>query len=115
MQIVDKHAMPKLADLPVDQISKQEIGDVLSPIWTTTPETADRLHKRIRNILDYCKSHDYVQQNVADEGIYGALPKRKRNGKTILRLTTPKRPMRSSSLKPRLRPLRLDCAFSSFY
>ena len=73
MQVVQKHAFPILADIPVDQITQQDVLNVLEPIWTTKPETARRVRQRIRSVLRYCQAHNFVQHNVADERIDGAL------------------------------------------
>ena len=75
MRTLSKHAMPRLGKLSVDQITKHDVLSVLEPIWHTRPETARRIRQRIRGILKYCHAHDYVEHNVAGEGIDGALPK----------------------------------------
>ena len=74
MRTLEKHAMPKLGKSPVDQITKHDVLRVLEPIWHTPPETARRIRQRIRAFLKYCQAHDYVENNVAGEGIDGALP-----------------------------------------
>ena len=74
MRSLKKHVMPKVGDLPVDQITKSDVLGVLEPIWHTRQETARRIRQRIRAILKYCQAHDYVGQNVAGDGIDGALP-----------------------------------------
>ena len=47
---------------------------MLTPIWTNKPETARRVRQRIRAVLRWAWAHDYVTENVASDGIYGALP-----------------------------------------
>ncbi len=74
MQVLDRHAMPILADVAVDQITQQDVLKVLTPIWSKRSETARRVRQRIRAILKYCQAHGYVQHNVAGEAIDGALP-----------------------------------------
>ena len=74
MQVVQKHTFPILADLPVDQISQQDVLNVLEPIWTTRPETARRVRGRIRSVLRFCEAHGFVDRNVAGDAIDGALP-----------------------------------------
>lgn len=75
MRTLKKHAMPSLGDIPVGQITKHDVLSVLEPIWHSRPETAKRIRWRIRAVLRYCQAHDYVDGNVADERINGALPK----------------------------------------
>ena len=58
-QVVQKHAFPILAELPVDQITQQDVLNVLEPIWTTKLETARRVRQRIRSVLRYCEAHGF--------------------------------------------------------
>ena len=74
LQVVQKHAYPILADLPVDRITQADVLAVLTPIWTTRPETARRVRQRIRSVLRYCEAHGFVDRNVAGDAIDGALP-----------------------------------------
>ena len=41
---------------PVDEITTQDILDILQPLWQRVPETAKRLQGRIENILDAAKA-----------------------------------------------------------
>jgi integrase len=41
---------------PVDEIDTEAILSVLRPVWTTTPETAQRLRARIEAVLDAAKA-----------------------------------------------------------
>ena len=75
MRSLKKHVILSLGDIPVDQITKHDVLRVLEPIWHTRPETAKRIRWRIRAVLRYCQAHDFVDGNVADERINGALPK----------------------------------------
>ena len=74
LQVVQKHAYPILADLPVDQITQTDVLAVLTPIWTTRPETSRRVRQRIRSVLRYCEAHGFFDRNVAGDAIDGALP-----------------------------------------
>jgi integrase len=44
---------------PVDEISTQDVLDVLQPLWRRTPETAERLRGRIENVLDAAKARGH--------------------------------------------------------
>ena len=44
---------------PVAEIDKQDIVNVLKPIWLTKHETADRLRGRIEAVMDYAKGRDF--------------------------------------------------------
>ena len=74
MQMLEKHAFPKLGNRPVHEITQSDVLYVLKPVWSKRPETARRVRQRIRTILNYCQSREYVKENVADGRIDGALP-----------------------------------------
>lgn len=50
-----KYAAP-IRELPVNEITTEDILVVLQPLWTKTPETAERLRGRIENVLDAAKA-----------------------------------------------------------
>ena len=74
MQQLERHALPALGDMPVDQIGREDVLRVLTPIWTSRPEVARKLRQRIRATLAWAQAHGYVEHNVAGEAISGALP-----------------------------------------
>ena len=73
MQQLERHAFPVLADLPVDQIGREQVLRVLSPIWGRKLDISRKLRGRIRAVLAWCQAHGYVEANVAGEAIDGAL------------------------------------------
>lgn len=50
---VKTYALPVLGKLNLDDITRDDIFKVLSPIWETKTETASRLRGRLENIFDY--------------------------------------------------------------
>lgn len=56
---LERHAYPKLARLPVDQIDGPLIRETLLPIWQDIPETARRVRQRIGLVLDWAYSSGY--------------------------------------------------------
>ncbi len=73
-QQLERHAFPVLGAMRVDRIGRDDVLRVLTPLWTTKPETARKLRQRIRATLRWAQAHGYVEFNVAGEGIDGALP-----------------------------------------
>ena len=73
-QTLERHAFPILGGMPVDQIGREDVLRVLSPIWGVRMETARRVRQRVRTILRWCMAHGYVEHNAAGEAIDGALP-----------------------------------------
>lgn len=45
------YAFPTIGDMPVDEITTDDVVEVLAPIWSTKSETAGRLRGRIESIL----------------------------------------------------------------
>ncbi|GGC79537.1 tyrosine-type recombinase/integrase [Vreelandella lutescens] len=53
------YARPVIGNLPVENVTTQDILKVLTPIWTVKNETAKRVQGRIENVLDYAAAHEY--------------------------------------------------------
>ncbi|WP_332657316.1 tyrosine-type recombinase/integrase [Brevundimonas sp.] len=45
-----------LRPLPVEDVTTEDVLEVLKPLWSTTPETASRLRGRIERVLDAAKA-----------------------------------------------------------
>ena len=69
-----KHTFPVFGTRPVDQIGREDVLRVLTPIWTAKPELARKVRQRIRATLQWAMAHGHVDRNVAGEAIDGALP-----------------------------------------
>ena len=74
MHQLERHALARLGEMPVDRIDREDVLAVLTPIWTTKPETGRRVRRNIWATLKWCQAHGFVQFNAAGEVIDGALP-----------------------------------------
>ena len=74
IQTLERHAMPVLGNTPVDKIDRGDVLRVLTPIWTTRPETARRVRQRMRSVFRWAMAHEFIEINPAGEAIDGALP-----------------------------------------
>jgi len=74
MQTLERHAMPRLGSTPLDRIDRGDVLRILSPIWTTRPETARRVRQRMRTVFLWGMAHGFIEANPAGEAIDGALP-----------------------------------------
>ena len=74
IQTLERHAMPALNSKPLDRIVRGDVLQVLTPIWTTRPETARRVRQRMRAIFRWAMAHGFMESNPAGEAIDGALP-----------------------------------------
>ena len=73
-QQLERHAFKVIGDLPVDQIGREHVLRVLTPLWTKSPEVARKLRSRVRATIAWSQAHGHVEHNVAGEGIDAALP-----------------------------------------
>ena len=71
---MEKYAHPVFGDRRVDQIGREDVLRVLTPIWTTKPEIGRKVRTRIRQVLAWCQAHNYIENNPAGEAINAALP-----------------------------------------
>ena len=75
IQIMTKYAIPVIGSRPIDQLGREDVLKVLSPLWTTKPETGRRLRQKMRAVFRWAQAHGHIENNPAGEGIDGALPK----------------------------------------
>ena len=68
------YAFPTLGRMSLDRIKRQDVLAVLTPIWTTKPESARRIRQRIRTVMKWGQAHGFNESNPAGEAIDGALP-----------------------------------------
>ena len=74
LQTLERHAIPSLGNTPLDRIDRGDVLRVLTPIWTTRPETARRVRQRMRTVFLWGMAHGFMGTNPAGEAIDGALP-----------------------------------------
>ena len=77
-QRCQKYVLPHVGDMRVDTVGREEVLRVLTPLWTSRPETGRKAREIVRSTLAWCEAHGYVQGNVAGEAIDGALPRQRR-------------------------------------
>lgn len=53
LSTIKTYALPILGKLNIDDITREDIFNVLSPIWETKTETASRVRGRLENIFDF--------------------------------------------------------------
>ena len=74
MHRLEKHAMTHLGEMPVDEIGREDILRVLTPIWTSKPETARKVRRYIKQVFSWAMANGYADKSPAGELIDGALP-----------------------------------------
>jgi integrase len=53
LRSLQRHIIPALGGVPVDEIDANMIRAALLPIWDTKPSTGERMRQRIKSVLDY--------------------------------------------------------------
>ena len=69
IQQLKRRAFPVLGKMPVNEIGREHVLRVLTPLWTKHPEVARKLRRRIRQTLAWCQAHGHIEHNVAGEVI----------------------------------------------
>jgi integrase len=75
LKTLEDYAFPHLGSLRVPDITPAHVLDVLSPIWSTKPDTARRVRQRIGMVMKWGMAKGWRLDNPA-ENIARALPKR---------------------------------------
>lgn len=74
IQTLQKHAFPKIGSKPINSVTRSDLLSILTPIWSTRPETARRVRQRMRTIFKWAMANELMESNPAGEAIDGALP-----------------------------------------
>lgn len=53
------YAFPKFGKQPISELTREQIREVLEPIWKTKAETASRVLQRIRTVVNYAAAREY--------------------------------------------------------
>ena len=57
------HAYPMLGDRPVNEISRNDVMDVLTPMWHTKGETSRRVLQRLTTVMDWAVVKGFREDN----------------------------------------------------
>jgi integrase len=75
LSTLETYAFPEIGSKQVSRINSADVLRVLSPIWTSKPETARRVRQRISTVLDWAKAAGHrAGDNPVDAALEG-LPK----------------------------------------
>jgi integrase len=69
---------PVIGNKTVDAVTPADAMDVLTPIWTSKPETASRVRQRMETVMDWAVTHGYRLDNPAGRSLLKVLPSVKR-------------------------------------
>ena len=69
------YAHPVIGRKFVDEVTTGDVLAILTPIWTTKPETASRVRQRLETVFDWTIAQEWRADNPAGKGILRALPR----------------------------------------
>lgn len=77
------YAVPRLGEMPVDEITTANVMAVLTAdnLWTTRPSLAGRLRQRIGAVMKWAVAQGHRDDNPAGDALVSALPKRNKRVK----------------------------------
>ncbi len=74
LQVLERHAFPAIGDMPIAQVTKRDIAEMLEPIWDRLPDTARRVRQRLRATFTWALGFDLIAgPNPAGEAIEGLI------------------------------------------
>ena len=74
---LEQYAFPIIGDKSIAEITTADVMAVLTPIWSTKPETARRVRQRMINILDWAKASGHRTGDNPLSLIGNALPRQR--------------------------------------
>ena len=72
-----RHALPKIGHMPVDEITHNDIVEMLDPLWYTMRPTANSLFRYTKDIMAWCRRKGYRDDNPVNETVRESAPKNK--------------------------------------
>ena len=66
---------PVIGRKPVDETTTGDVLTILTPIWTTIPETASRVRQRLEAVFDWVVAQGWRPDNPAGRAVTRALPR----------------------------------------
>ena len=74
LQTLERHAFRKIGNMPIDQIGRKEVLEVLEPIWSDKAETARRVKQRMRSVFLWAIAKDHITDQPVTDALDAALP-----------------------------------------
>ena len=75
MRSFETHAFPAFGDRRIDAITREDMLDVLNPIWTATPEAGRKVLRRCRTVFEWADAKGLIERNPAGNVIKRLLPR----------------------------------------
>jgi integrase len=96
-----KYAFPLLRGRPIETIGTADVLRVLSPIWTSKYDTANRIKQRLSSIFDWAKGAGHYPHENPVNGVTKALPNFRPQARHMASLPWPELPAFAADLRNR--------------
>ena len=63
---LERYAVPRIANMPISEVTSADVIGILAPIWHETPPTARKLRQRIRAVMEWAIAMDLRPDNPCD-------------------------------------------------
>ena len=73
MNSLERYVIPRLGSMPISEIQRKDVIDVLSPICSDKPAMARKVRQRIDLIRRWAMAYEYRRDNPADEARNGMI------------------------------------------
>ncbi len=72
---MDKYVDPVIGNVPINEVSREDVLNILMPLWIEKPNLARKTRQRMSAVFKLAMAYGYIEINLAGEAIDGALPK----------------------------------------
>ncbi|MCY4051692.1 MAG: tyrosine-type recombinase/integrase [Gammaproteobacteria bacterium] len=72
---MDKYVTSVIGNTPIDEVSREDVLNILVPLWIDKPNLARKTRQRMSAVFKLAMAYGYIDSNLAGEAIDGALPK----------------------------------------
>ena len=75
LQGFERRGFPEFGDRPIDSIHREDMLELLQPIWQTVPVEAQKLRRRCRTVFEWARAMRHIDRNPAGSVLKPLLPK----------------------------------------
>ena len=76
-QGMHRYVAPHIGNMPIDEVSREDVLEILVPLWTQKPNLARKTRQRMSSVFRLAMAYGHIEVNLAGEAIDAALPRQK--------------------------------------
>ena len=74
MASLEQHVLPRLGGVPVSDLTSSDLLSVLTPIWSSIPDTASRVRQRVSLVMRWAIAQGFRTDDPAGDALTTVLP-----------------------------------------